>query len=209
MWAEDGTRRRHAVPDTNGIVAGGVSVIDRELVLRARTGDLQAFSTLVDARMDRLYALACLVVGDDRAAEGAVRDALVRAWRDVPSLRDPDRFDPWLQQVLIRRCYRAATHPRADATDSVDDDPRAVSAVEPPPAPPTPAVLEQAFRALRPEQRAAVVVRHGLGLSLADSAVVLGVPIGTVQARASQALASLRTALGPAPATSAGPEATS
>jgi RNA polymerase sigma-70 factor (ECF subfamily) len=209
MWAEDGTRRRHVVPDTNAIVAGGVSVIDRELVLRARTGDLQAFSTLVDARLDRLYALACLVVGDDRAAEGAVRDALVRAWRDVPGLRDPDRFDPWLQHLVIRRCYRAATHPRPDAMDDMDADPGSMSAAQPPPALPTPTALEQAFRALRPEQRAAVVVRHGLGLSLADSAVVLGVPIGTVQARASQALASLRATLGPVPATAAGPEAAS
>jgi RNA polymerase sigma-70 factor (ECF subfamily) len=200
--------RRHDVPDTNGIVAGGVSVIDRELVLRARTGDLQAFSTLVDARMDRLYAIACLVVGDDRGAEGAVRDTLVRAWRDVPGLRDPARFDPWLQHLLIRRCYRAATHPRAEPMDAMDDDPRAVSADEPPPAPPTPTALEHAFRSLRPEQRAAVVIRQGLGLSLADSAVVLGVPIGTVQARASQALASLRTTLGPASPTSTGPEAT-
>jgi len=186
-----------------------VSVIDRELVLRARTGDLQAFSTLVDARLDRLYAIACLVVGDERGAEDAVRDALVRAWRDVPGLRDPDRFDPWLQHLLIRRCYRAVAHPRAEGIDAMVDDPVAVPADESRPAPPTRTALEQAFRRLRPEQRAAVVVRQGLGLSLAESAVILGVPIGTVQARASQAVASLRTTLGPASATPAGPEATS
>jgi RNA polymerase sigma-70 factor (ECF subfamily) len=81
--------------------------VDLELIARAQAGDVDAFSALTAPRMHRLYAVARLVVRDDDAAADAVQDALVSAWRDLPSLRDSSRFDAWLRRLLVRSCRRA------------------------------------------------------------------------------------------------------
>jgi RNA polymerase sigma-70 factor, ECF subfamily len=169
------------------------SAIDRELVLRARAGDLQAFSTLVDARLDRLYAVARLIVQHDPAAEEAVRGALLRAWQDLRSLRDPDRFDPWLYRLLIRACDRAASRRERRPTGEVELDTGRDE-------------IQRGFGDLAPAHRAAIVVRHVLGLSLAESAEMLGVPIGVVQSRVSRATTSLRASQGADVSTTAEPE---
>ena len=86
--------------------------IERDLVERARNGDLDAFSTLTAGRTNRLYAAARLILRDAFLAEDVVQEALVRAWQDLRGLRDPDRFDAWLHRILIRTCYRAAARHR-------------------------------------------------------------------------------------------------
>ncbi len=70
-----------------------------EQVLLARDGDRGAFGELAAGALDRLYATATLVLHDPILAEDAVQDALVRAWRSLPNLRDPARFDAWLRRV--------------------------------------------------------------------------------------------------------------
>ena len=75
-----------------------------ELVDRARRGDHEAFSVLAGGAGDRLYGLARLILRDTELAEDATQDALVRAWRDLPTLRDVERFDAWLYRLLVRSC---------------------------------------------------------------------------------------------------------
>src|SRR4051794_21767095 len=82
--------------------------MDRELVVRARDGDREAFSQLARMSIGRLNAVARLIVHDAAAAEDAVQDTLVSAWVDLPGLRDPDRFDAWLRVLLVRSCRRVA-----------------------------------------------------------------------------------------------------
>ena len=82
--------------------------MQRELVERAIGGDQDAFSSLVDASVDRLYAVATLILRDADRAQDAVQDALVSAWRDVRALRDPDAWDAWLHRLTVWACYRAA-----------------------------------------------------------------------------------------------------
>src|SRR5262249_7267185 len=82
--------------------------MDRELVTRAIAGDREAFSELVRRSVDRLYAVARLILRDPVAAEDATQEALVAAWRALSALRDPDRFEAWLHRVLVRTCYREA-----------------------------------------------------------------------------------------------------
>ena len=76
--------------------------MDREIVIQAREGDHDAFARLAAASLGRLNAIARLILHDYAAAEDAVQEALVDAWRDLRSLRDPDRFDAWLTRILVR-----------------------------------------------------------------------------------------------------------
>ena len=73
----------------------------RELVERAARGDHDAFATLVGASIARLEAVSRLILRDQELARDAVQDAYIRAWRDLPGLRDPDRFDAWLHRLTV------------------------------------------------------------------------------------------------------------
>ena len=72
-----------------------------ELVRLARGGDRDAYDILLTDRIDHLYRIARLILRDFDSAEDAVQEALVRCWRDLPRLRYPDRFDGWLNRILL------------------------------------------------------------------------------------------------------------
>ena len=76
----------------------------RDLVEAARRGDHEAFEALAIEAGDRLYAVARLILRSTDLAEDAVQEALVRAWEQLPSLRDPDRFEAWLHRLLVNAC---------------------------------------------------------------------------------------------------------
>ena len=75
--------------------------MERALVERASQGDREAFDVIMSSVVDRLFAVARLILRDADRAEDAVQETLVACWRDLPSLRDPDRFDAWLRRLLI------------------------------------------------------------------------------------------------------------
>jgi RNA polymerase sigma-70 factor (ECF subfamily) len=70
--------------------------VQTAIVEQARRGDREAFGVLTAGAVDRLYAIARVILRDTELAEDAAQEALVRAWRDLPSLRDAERFDAWL-----------------------------------------------------------------------------------------------------------------
>ena len=79
--------------------------MQRDLVLRARSGDHDAFTELAAEAFDRLHRTARLILrSDDRAAD-AVQEALTAAWLHIRAIRDPDRFDAWLHRLLVHACY--------------------------------------------------------------------------------------------------------
>lgn len=169
--------------------------MDRELVERARRGDLEAFAVLVHQVSDSLYAVAYRILRDTGLAEDALQNALVLAWRQLPRLREPDRFEAWIHRVLIHACYdesrrakawrstvRALPIERADASNDVDG---VVDRDE----------LERAFVRLPLEQRAVFVLHHYQGLPLVEVAELLDIPAGTARSRLHYALAGLRAAV--------------
>src|SRR6184192_2177671 len=91
--------------------------MQRELVERARRGDHDAFAALAGAAINRLDAAARLILRDPEQAKDAVQNALVRAWRDLPTLRDPDRFDAWVHRLLVRSCIDEARRVRRHRFD--------------------------------------------------------------------------------------------
>ena len=165
------------------------------LVERARDGDDVAFSELVDLDGDQCYAIAYRILRDVERAQDAVQQAFLLAWRELPRLRDPERFSPWLHRLLVNACYEEHRRHRrwtsriralpvdgpvsADPTVSVDDRD----------------ALDRAFLRLTPQHRAVFVLHHHAGLPLADIADIVGVPVGTVKSRLHHATRSLRAAL--------------
>jgi RNA polymerase sigma-70 factor, ECF subfamily len=166
----------------------------RDLVEAAQQGDHEAFEVLATSAADRLYAVARLVLRATDQAEDAVQEALVRAWQQLPSLRDPDRFDAWLYRLVMNACADQGRQLRrwsgqvkqlpmepgiGDETGSVADRDQ----------------LERGFRRLKPEQRAVVVLHHYSGFSMAEVARILGVPEGTARSRLHYSTQALRAAL--------------
>jgi RNA polymerase sigma-70 factor (ECF subfamily) len=165
------------------------------LVERARAGDEEAFASLARAAGDRLLAIAYRILRDLGLAEDAVQQTFVLAWRELPSLRDVDRFDAWLRRLLVNACYREARRGRhwaanvrvlpVDPPSRVDEINSVVERDQ----------LDRGFRRLPPEQRAVFVFHHYLGLTLLEVAGELGVPLGTVKSRLHYATNSLRATL--------------
>jgi RNA polymerase sigma-70 factor (ECF subfamily) len=169
--------------------------VQAALVERAKAGDEEAFASLARAAGDRLLAIAYRILRDLALAEDAVQQALVTAWRELPSLRDPAAFDAWLQRLLVHACYREARRNRPWLANV------RVLPVEPV-APSDGALdvvardqLERGFRRLPPEQRAVFVFHHYLGLTVPEVAERLGLPLGTVKSRLHYATNTLRSAL--------------
>jgi len=166
----------------------------RDLVEAAARGDHEAFEVLATSAGDRLYAVARLVLRDTTLAEDAVQDALVRAWQQLPSLRDPDRFDAWLYRLVVNACAdqgrqlrRWSTQVRALPLDaSTSDHSGEVADRE---------QLERGFGRLKPEQRAVVVLHYYSGFSAAEIARMLGIPEGTARSRLHYATEAMRAAL--------------
>lgn len=162
------------------------------LVERARGGDHDAFGLLVGASVARLDSLAWLIVRDRELAHDAVQDALLRAWRDLPGLRDPARFDAWLHRILVNTCLGALRRRRRRPIE-VDLQP-----VMPACGPdPLAAIadrdeLERAFERVDAGHRAVVVLHYYLGMPLPDVASVMGIPLGTAKSRLHRALSAMR-----------------
>ena len=147
-----------------------------ELVERARRGDHDAFAALAGAAIFRLDAAARLILRDPDQAKDAVQETLVRAWRDLPTLRSPDRFDAWLHRLLVRACIDEARRLRRHRFDveltpihfaATDDDTSSMADRD---------QLERGFSRLEPEARAIIVLHHYLDLPLPEVAVVLENP---------------------------------
>jgi RNA polymerase sigma-70 factor (ECF subfamily) len=168
--------------------------LSRELVERAMHGDRDAFGILAERRLPRLVGTAGLILRDGDAADDAAQEALVRAWRDLPGLREPDRFDAWLHRILVRACGDQLRRRRRDASSTWDHLPANVGADEASRQADRDE-LEGALDRLNHDQRTVVVLHYYLGLSHPEIAEATGQPIGTVKSRLSRAVDYLRAEL--------------
>ncbi|HEX8939006.1 MAG TPA: sigma-70 family RNA polymerase sigma factor [Candidatus Limnocylindrales bacterium] len=164
------------------------------LLARARQGDVDAFTGLVESRLEAMVRTATAILGDPAEARDATQEALVAVWRDLPALRDPERFDAWAGAILVNACRhtlrrRARVRVReiALATEPADEVPgldasffggrtveeEAVAAN----------MLERAFERLSGEERALLVMHHLDERPLTQIAAWLGIPVGTAKSR--------------------------
>jgi len=168
----------------------------RDLVVRARGGDQDAFSELALRSIGRLTAVARMILRDEYAAQDAVQDAFIEAWRSLPGLREPDAFEAWMRRLLVRACFKADRHGKRAGLLEI----RLTPADEPAIAGAELDLdlhdqLERGLARLSAEQRAVVVLVHYLDLPLADAAKAMGVPLGTTKSRLSRATRALRAAI--------------
>ena len=166
-----------------------------DLVVRAQGGDREAFASLVHATSDRLYGIATRILRDADLAEDALQGALVTAWRQLPTLRDPARFEAWVRRLLVHSCYAEArrrtswaANVRVLPVDGPVGPDGLLSVVERD-------ALDRAFKRISVEQRAVFVLHHHLGLTLVEIAETLGVPAGTARSRLHYATRLLRAAV--------------
>jgi RNA polymerase sigma-70 factor (ECF subfamily) len=166
----------------------------RDLVEAASRGDHEAFEVLATSAGHRLYAVARLILPESDLAEDAVQEALVSAWQQLPSLRDPERFDAWLYRLVVNACADQGRQLRRRSeqvrliplTASINDDTNSVADRE---------QLERGFGRLKPEQRAVVVLHYYSGFSAAEIARILDIPEGTARSRLHYATQAMRAAL--------------
>jgi RNA polymerase sigma-70 factor (ECF subfamily) len=141
-------------------------------------------------------AIAFRILRDADRAQDAVQSALVTAWRELRTLRDSNRFEPWLHRILTNECYAEARRRVRWSTSQVrllpmpgNRDSAEISAIN------DRDQLDRAFRRLTLEQRSVLVFHHYVGLPLTEVADRLGIPLGTAKSRLHHATIALRASL--------------
>jgi RNA polymerase sigma-70 factor, ECF subfamily len=157
--------------------------MERRLVERAMHGDEEAFDLLVEHIGNSLYSVARRILRDTTLAEDATQQALIAAWKNLPRLRDPDRFEAWAYRLVVNACHaegrREGRH-RGNLRllphdGTITSDPASSLARQD--------QIDRAFRRLSLEHRSVVVLVHYIGLTPAEVADAIGIPIGTVRSQ--------------------------
>ena len=179
------------------------AIDDAEAVARARDGDLDAYAVLVARYTVRAHRAAFLL-GAGEESDDVVQEAFVKAFRHLTRFRVGEPFGPWLLSIVAnetrnlarsrrRRAALALRLPSAESNGTTGDGPvDAVLAAE------RRAQLVAAVNALPDRERQVLVCRYFLDLSEAETAQVLGWPLGSVKSRTSRALNRLRGYFEPA-----------
>ncbi len=181
---------------------------DLDAIEAFRAGDPGAFDLLVGRHQQRVYRLACRLLGDEEAAQDAAQEAFVKAWKALARFKGEARFTTWLTRITINQCRNelrkrgTVKHTRPMSLD--DNVPGTdVSRAETLPGA-EPGALERlrgrevagAFHAvmadLDPESREVLLLKDVEEMSYEGMAEVLDVPTGTVRSRLHRARAEVR-----------------
>ncbi len=170
-----------------------------ELVLRAQDGDREAFGALVEQFQRTVYAICLNRLGHASEAAELTQEVFLHVMRRLDQLREPERFAGWLRQVAVRMSINRATRrvPPPSVEDEVlegagarRDEPLAALISRE-----RATRLWEGINRLKPLDREALVAFYIQGLSLAEIAEQLDVPIGTVKRRLHTARKRLKAVL--------------
>lgn len=169
---------------------------ERNVLARARAGDLDAFESLVRTHQDHIYNLAYRITGNHEDASDAAQDAFVRAFQALARFREDAAFSTWIYRIatnaaldLVRRRPAAPPVELPEHHPAPDDPERDAARHE------IGRRVQAALANVPTEFRAAVVLRDLQGLSYEDVARILKVPLGTVRSRISRGREALRAQL--------------
>lgn len=204
MWAVETIRGGDRLSlRPNGVARVGERA---SLVERAQEGDEAAFTLLVAQRQDQLIRLAWSILRNEADAVDAAQETCIAAWRELPRLRDPERFDAWLTRSLVNRCRdmlrrrRRATIREVRITDEARTlDPADAGAGSSGGGVDDAYVdadaIRRAFDLLKPDQRTYLALHYAEDRSIAEIAAIVGAPQGTVKWRLSRARQALERQL--------------
>ena len=165
---------------------------DPLLVRAARAGDRRALEDVLDALARELMPLASALAGGSGEADVLVGDAISRVYERLGQLRDEAAVLPWARRILVRRFIDerrwSLRRPRCsiESVEVPTDLGTDAEAID----------LRRAVAKLGRYDRALLVLHYWQGLSIADCAAELGVPMGTAKSRLNRALARLRAVMG-------------
>jgi RNA polymerase sigma factor (sigma-70 family) len=167
---------------------------NEELISAARSGDERAFERLVETEAQGAFRLALAILGSATEAEDAAQDAFIRAWRDLPRLREVRSWTPWLRRLIVhaaldrtRRTRQIREVPLGLESARSEDPSRPVEVRD---------EIEHALRRVSPDDRAILALRYLVGLDVAEVAAALGIPLGTAKSRLHRSLARVRAVSG-------------
>ncbi|MFB7913687.1 RNA polymerase sigma factor SigM [Streptomyces sp. NPDC056061] len=171
---------------------------DQDLLHRHVAGDADAFGELVRRHRDRLWAVALRTLGDREEAADAVQDALVSAFRAAHTFRGQSAVTTWLHRITVNACLDRVRKAATRKTSPIDDNERFEQLLEPHESAEAPAERQDLHRellaalsTLPAEQRAALVLVDMQGYPVAEAALILDVPTGTVKSRCARGRARL------------------
>jgi RNA polymerase sigma-70 factor (ECF subfamily) len=173
---------------------------DVSLVGRAQAGDEAAFTLLVNQRQNQLYRMAWSILRNDADALDAAQDTCIKAWRELPRLRDPDRFDAWLMRSLVNRCRDAlrARNRSAVREIRIGDEEHAAGGASSGGLSDdlaTADAIRRAFERLSPDDRTYIALHYAENRSISEIAALVRAPEGTVKWRLSRARQALERQL--------------
>jgi RNA polymerase sigma-70 factor, ECF subfamily len=175
---------------------------DRDLVIRASEGDVEAFTKLVRDNSSLVYRVALRMLGNDDAQD-ASQEVWVRVWRNITSFRGESAFSTWLYRITVNTCLsirqKEARREERELGDEVPYLPEPSGGDADPEAAALNAErreeIQDALQHVRAEHRAALILRHMEGLSYAEIAKVLDVPDGTAKGWVSRGRAAMLVVL--------------
>ena len=185
-----------------GATATSAPVADARLLELAAAGDVDAFDTLLRPRLPKLFRMAVAITRSEANARDALQEASVHAWRELPRLRDRNRFDAWLAQILVNACRTLLRRDRRLSVREIDVETMAtdkaagshgtrnhVDALS------ETDLIQRAFERLDPTVRSLLVLHYVEERPIAEIGRILGSPVGTIKWRLSNARRALNKAL--------------
>lgn len=168
---------------------------DRDLVLAARRGKVDAYNALITRWEKRIFNYLRRLTGRDEDAMDLAQDVFLKAWQSLPRLDDASRFSPWLYRIAHNEAISHVRRRRPE-TD-LDKLPLPAHSLRMAPVEVSLAV-EAALARLTPEQREAVILKIYEGFKFDEMAEILNCPASTLKSRVYTALDELKQLLGPA-----------
>jgi RNA polymerase sigma-70 factor (ECF subfamily) len=161
----------------------------RALVLRAQSGDREAFDSLLAEIGSPLLRYVTRVTGDAALAEDVVQETFIAIVRKISWLNDPSLFRAWAYRIASREAFRVLRKRRAVILEPIGE---IEASLEQPSDPWQRERLLASLEQLSPASRAVVTLHYLEEMPLGDVAAVLDLPLGTVKSRLSYGLTQLR-----------------
>jgi RNA polymerase sigma-70 factor (ECF subfamily) len=170
-------------------------VEDRDLIAKAKRGDVEAFNRLISRWEKRVFNYLLKLAANREDALDLTQEAFLKAWQNLNKLDDPGRFSPWLFRIAHNEAYSLLRKARPAEELTLEpvagDQTRRLFPAE------SSLAVRRALELLSPEQREAVVLKVYEGFKFEEMAQILDCPVSTVKSRLYTGLDLLKDALAP------------